>query len=107
MTYKLKTYDPRCHYCGKPLQRATESHYKQHINGFKGEYRSKREVEAARLTNEKITSVRKGNDGIVWMYNTWDGESYYDDMFCTQTCGYLMGRAAVRHGLRIKQKESA
>lgn len=110
MSYIVKQHDPRCYYCGKPLKRSTESHYhgkNEHYHGFTGTYRSKAEVEAARITNHKVMSVRKDRTtGVVWTFNTWDGESYVDDMFCTDRCGYLMGRMGVRAGLRRANREN-
>jgi hypothetical protein len=104
MTYVIKAHDPRCHYCGKPLKRVTVNHYRDTAGGFTGEFRSKAEIETAGITNHRVLSVAKDEaTGIVWTFSTWDGESYRDDMFCTNRCAELMGRAAARAGYRIKR----
>jgi len=92
---------PCCVECGKPLLKYTHTVFVQKPGGGG---RAKEDVyavihtkeEAQRHTNLEVVSVRRGIDGTVDRFGTWDGESWGHEgrgFFCNQTC-------AANHGYR-------
>lgn len=106
---------PFCVCCTKPIRKHTVTHWLRtdpahvgHSSDFiKHVYvpelpRSKEE--AQRLTNGKIVAVRRGRDaGTISQFNTWDGESYVDQFFCTGTCARDFGYICARGGKVTKR----
>lgn len=58
-------------------------------------------AECQRLTNDRITSVRRSADGsAISKFTTWDGETYVDRFFCNgdhaRSFAYVMATAGHR-----------
>jgi hypothetical protein len=121
MTYKSTT-PPLCRYCGKEIAKRTHGLFFGRRIAVGSDYIEKPAdiEEVRRLTNEQVVSVRRSSpaeDGSSWVLSAtvWDGESYHDEFFCTQTHAAYFGELAARGGqctaaykeaLR-KQKEKA
>lgn len=95
---------PLCRNCGRPIaKKTTEVAFGLDKPGHA--YQSARperptsRAEAQRLVNGLIVSVRKGygdrRDEIA-AANVWDGETYVDEAFDTETCAAAFGRAMAR-----------
>jgi hypothetical protein len=115
MTVTAKV-QPLCHWCGKPLAKASERKYLvtnpeamkyQPDSKLLVERLPQTKAEAQKLFNRTVISVKrchyyssveKIEDIGIDEVNLWDGESYKAcwDYFCTNTCAAKMGRAAVR-----------
>lgn len=65
----------------------------------------KSKAEAQALTNLKVISVNYLH-GRVYSVGTWDGESYRDKYFCTNTCAQKQGYASAMHGARFTWGEN-
>lgn len=120
MTHTAPT-QPLCRWCAKPisktlrrvwLRKSTDIQFSQstfsRCVAIDGEW-PKNKNECARLTNQTITSVSKSHDGEVQSFNEWDGETYENEFFCTNTCAINMGFAAVgeKHGMSTKRYRDA
>jgi hypothetical protein len=117
---------PVCRSCGKPLRKYVESlNFGGRLGNNRGRpYCSSRE-EAQRYVNGQIISVKwglrpihneagvivgQGTDRVIYHAGVWDGESYGvhgEGFFCSQSCGYQLGRAAARQGMQLRRREPA
>lgn len=111
---------PVCRSCGKPLRKHVESVW---FGGRLGNeanrpYCTSRE-EAQRYVDGHIISLKwglrpvhddngvivgQGKDRVISSAGVWDGESYGvhgEGFFCSQNCGYQLGRAAARQGMYL------
>jgi hypothetical protein len=101
MAYKSTT-QPLCRYCGKGIPKETHAHFFRQARPSMGGWSTNHpeeptsKSEAQRLINEKVISVRH-HGGHVYAASSWDGESWKDELFCTQKCAALFGRAAAYH----------
>lgn len=93
---------PLCRCCAKPIKKRTRSHTFGHAKAERLSWctqhteRPTTREEVQRLTNHQVVSIRKHN-GFVYSASTWDGESYMDRFFCTDTCGRAFGAMAAEH----------
>jgi len=100
---------PLCRYCGKPIAKQTTTHYvyeeqPSHAGGdyVVGVFCSKAEVQ--RISNEQVLSVRyhgphSSSPDTIWMFTTWDGESYASQYFCNGEHARLFGYAAAKSSI--------
>jgi len=98
----------RCAQCDKPLRIDTD----HHRMGFDIQPNHPRTVEdCQKLTNRQVVAVHgygvqhKAHLGLIERFETWDGESYQDQDFCSNTCAALYGRRAVQAGLILPAGE--
>ncbi|UTC29690.1 hypothetical protein BAJUN_00600 [Bajunvirus bajun] len=96
----FKGQQPFCRNCGKPIKKKTHSIFfgqsarSDEFSTCRPE-KPKSKDEVKRLVNEQVISVswfRHGSDPYIVGANTWDGETYVDDLFCTVRCGEAFGR---------------
>ena len=106
---------PHCNWCNEAIRKATKSHCPNgntvHVVDMKTPLFSK--AECQRLTNETVMSVSYHRAPVSWndeeqthtpngqpravdSFTTWDGESYADDLFCSNGCAMQFGRQAAR-----------
>jgi len=98
---------PLCRCCGKPIKKWTRPIWVRpeprdtpmSDRTVVGLLRSKEDCQ--RLTNEKVTAVRYtdypehlGRHAV--SFNTWDGESYESEFFCSGTCAQNFGLLAAK-----------
>jgi ATP-dependent phosphoenolpyruvate carboxykinase len=84
---------PLCRYCGKPIPKKTDIVW---FNGIKHRPASRADVQ--RLVNGQVVSVSWHHDrSFIYRAGIWDGESYADKFFDTQTCAARFGRWAARN----------
>jgi hypothetical protein len=92
---------PFCRCCGKPIRKRVITHYfgltTPRATSYSVEHAepAKTKAEAQRHLNGEVVSVRYGYQGQV-IAGVWDGESYEDELFCTQTCAAAFGRMAAK-----------
>lgn len=92
---------PLCRCCAKPIRKYVVTHYfgESHQSSLDSYVNhpeeAKTKEEAQRLVNGCILSVRYGYAGNV-ILGVWDGESYYDELFCALKCAAEFGYAAAR-----------
>jgi hypothetical protein len=107
MAVKLKK-QPHCRWCGKAIAKHTESHFIKNwgVSAFTTNQLVTRE-DCTMLTNLLVLSVKYHYETIdgertgrrtVMSYNTWDGESYVDEYFCSGEHAKSMGYAAAMKG---------
>lgn len=102
---------PACIVCGRAIKKRivttwlrSEEQAARHVGGTS--YRTVPELptsaeQVRRLTNAPhITKLYRYSSGEIHGFNTWDGESYQDDFFCTDRCAQRQGYAAAQHGHR-------
>lgn len=111
---------PVCRSCGKPLRKHVESVW---FGGHWGRMSNRPYCttieEAQRYVNGRIISTKRckrpvhndagtivgeGPDTVIYAAGVWDGESYGvhgEGFFCSQNCGYQLGRAAARQGMYL------
>jgi hypothetical protein len=120
MTFRSQT-QPFCRCCGKPIAKSTTTHHVGKTFKFENGQRELSWDDVQKLTNEQVVSVKyhyeseryetKGDDiydrnikritsgrRTVYLYTTWDGESYVDQFFCTGECAKALGYGAAREG---------
>lgn len=66
-------------------------------------------ADCRRHTNGEVVSVAYHNDGTVWRFGEWDGESYWakSSPFCNAECALIFARASHRAGYRLIEKQEA
>ncbi len=93
---------PLCRCCAKPIKKRTRLHTFGHANPQRHSWCTEHtekpttRQEVQRLTNQQVVSIRRHN-GFVYSASTWDGETYMDPFFCTDSCGRAFGRMAAEH----------
>jgi hypothetical protein len=115
-----------CRTCGKPIRKWTVTVYVRKEpskydheaawirHAYVGDNWPKSKADCQKLTNQQILSVSytpitKDGDVIgqrLSHFGEWDGESYIDQYFCSNTCAQNMGRAAAIKGWGTKQWEA-
>lgn len=116
---------PLCRYCGQPIRKVTEALYcypepprTESTDPYSGRvqklavprhrvgvFRTKAELQAA--CNERVVSIRKNEDGTIWSASTWDGISYADALFCTESHAAMFGRLYAEGGAATKAYNEA
>jgi len=105
---------PYCRWCGKPLRKDTEWHYRGADRANKAN-RLHSKADCQRQVNQKVISVKYHQDyddwrgpshgepvgeRYVYSFSTWDGESYeaadYTGFFCSNLCAFRLGVSAAR-----------
>lgn len=115
MTFRSST-QPFCRWCARPIRKDVRTHFPRR-HGAKEAPRVLNPQRAhdvvcytredcQRQVNESVISVvysKHGEDGprYVASFNTWDGESYVDQFFCTNRCAQALGYAAARDPHRL------
>lgn len=93
------TVSLRCRYCGRPCKKRSQARY----------FGSRDDLQ--RLVNGIIIQTRWAEDAegrYVERAMIWDGESYLDKFFCSDSCAAAMGRSVSRdHGFVTKAYEAA
>lgn len=113
--------NPKCIVCGKPIPKVTSTVYlrettSQHFHGEAGNVTSysktvfvdkdkwpKTREECAAFSNGIVVSVsrsRYDEEKRIDSFGVWDGESYENEFFHSQSCAVLQGYAAARAGHR-------
>lgn len=69
------------------------------------DHRPETRVACARYTNEQIVHHTM-SDGAIYSFSTWDGKSYRDPWFHSDTCAVQQGRASAEHGHRYVWEKS-
>lgn len=96
---------PLCRACGKGIKKYTQHFWVRPQKPLAmdrwivvGVFTSKSEVEA--IVKEQVVSVKyhtpPDGERCVWSFTTWDGDSYEDQWFCTDSCAAAFGRLAVK-----------
>lgn len=94
-----------CRYCGRPVQKATTTHYFGQNSGMRLDWvkdhpeRPTSRDEVQRLVNEQVVQIRwhgEHPNRHIYKAQTWDGESYMDQFFCKNACAEAMGRSAAK-----------
>lgn len=86
-----------CKQCSKSLRIDTDNH---HLGLEIKPDHPRTPEDCQRLTNHPVVAVHGyGNNlkkhlGLISRFETWDGESYLDEVFCTEKCAALYGRRA-------------
>lgn len=107
---------PYCRYCSRPIKKRTRTVFlrvpdpnAKYANTDSEFWRTveveklpQTREECQKLTNRKVVSIRRWQDGI-HSFTDWDGESYDDEFFCTTTCAQGLGYAAAREGWATKR----
>lgn len=60
--------------------------------------------ELARWTNHTVIRFSRDSRGAINRFSTWDGESYKDPWFHSETCAAMQGRASAHSGDRYTWK---
>jgi hypothetical protein len=126
----MSTARPLCIVCGKPIAKRVTSYWFRearpaftlHGRDYPAKAPGDREgesmitlyvdklpttkEEAARHVNGQPISFGKGVGGTIANVNTWDGETYADPYFHSQTCAARQGYASAQHGHRYTWKEA-
>ena len=64
-------------------------------------------ADCARHTNAPfIVSISRNRSGCVTRFGTWDGESFVDRYFCTNSCARSQGYASADSGQRFTWKNA-
>lgn len=99
------TISLRCRYCGRPCKKKSLSHWFGEVRR-QSDYerfhieRPRSRAEAQRLVNGEIIQTRWAEDAegrYIERIQVWDGESYMDPFFCTDSCAAAMGRSVAKH----------
>jgi hypothetical protein len=122
MIYKTTGPGPLCRQCGKPIRKVThEVRFGRApcsaVNGRSYVERPANREEAQRLLNPAVVSLRYSDlynvdaagatperpflkiahcERYVERATVWDGESYWDDLFCSSSCAEAFGRGMAR-----------
>lgn len=110
MTFKSPT-QPLCRCCGKPIAKSTRitwlrapSSIGPRDSGWSRtlevETFPKNREECQKLTNRAVTAVSywsKDEDRRITSFHDWDGESWKDEFFCTNTCAQAFARLCAMH----------
>lgn len=108
-----REHDPRCIVCKRHIpkrwrSRAVYTHADRErgLGGRDDATADLRTVdEVRRITNAPHIKNVQFRDGFVRWFDEWDGESYKDKFFCTQTCAVKQGYASAQHGARFNWRK--
>jgi len=96
-----------CIVCGRPIARRSETVHLAPSEGWTpGMHQGipadiKTREECRRFTNAPyIVSLKKNDEGWIYEFQKWDGESFMSSYFCTNRCAMDQGYAAAKHGHR-------
>lgn len=112
MIFKSPT-QPLCRCCGKPIAKDTRVTWLRRPSRIRppdSTYSRTLEVETfplntaecAKLTNRQVTAVSYGHGTEteprhITSFHDWDGESWKDEFFCTNTCARSFARLCAMH----------
>ena len=106
---------PYCRWCGKAIRKATDYHIVSAPFDRSDDPVLTSQQDCQRQQNAKVVYVRYSREGDYWHnravqegkikpedrlvsdYRTWDGESYEDEFFCTNTCAIRFARSIARN----------
>lgn len=102
-----------CIVCSRPIKKRTTTVHIKPTEGFfphrcddAVEATIRTRAECRRYTNAPyVLSHHTNNRGLVISFETWDGESFMDEFFCTNRCAQQQGYASARHGRRYTWNE--
>ncbi len=110
----MKLRSKKCIVCGRAIRKRVVDIMVLPVTGTTGhsirvdvEADLRTKADCARHTNAPfIVAIRRNREGFVTRFGTWDGESFVDRYFCTNSCAQSQGYASADSGQRFTWKNA-